>query len=102
MSAHYLIRLTDESGSVLEELSDGSGFIDDVLVPYATSVRGVARHIDPYGTTSFNALQCEELEAELNALNSIDESDQPFFSKLRAVVARAQVDVHLHLRFLGD
>lgn len=102
MSAHYLIRLVDERGSVLAEIQDASGFVDDVFVPYGEAHRGLSRHIDPYGRTSFNGIQCEALLEEISSMNRPTQIGADFLARLRPLLRRAVDEGHLHVVFLGD
>ena len=103
MSAHYLIRLVDEQGSVLAEIQDVNGVVDDLLVPHGEAHRGLARHIDPYGKTSFNGAQCEALLEEIDdSMRVMDQSHEDFLVQLRVLLRRAVDEVHMHLVFLGD
>ncbi len=102
MSAHYLIRLVDEQGSVLAEIQDANGFVDDALVPHGEAHRGLSRHIDPYGRTSFNGAQCEALLEEIESMKGMDQVGGDLLPRLRTVLRRAVDEVHLHVVFLGD
>jgi hypothetical protein len=105
MSSHYLIRLETPDGSVLAELQDEHGFVDDVLVPYAEKNHGVGRHIDPYGTTIFNGAQSDSLLEECKELATKQrlKSEHEFvFEGLSTVLLRAVNEVHLRVVFLGD
>jgi hypothetical protein len=104
MSAHYLIRLVDERGGVIAERQDSIGLVDDVLVPHAEKCRGLARHIDPYGRTSFNGMQCETLLEEFAAIHqgTMTVAQHSLLRQLDEQLRRAATEMHLHLVFLGD
>jgi hypothetical protein len=102
MSAHYLIRLIDEQGDVLAEMQDTNGFVDDALVPHGEAHRGLSRHIDPYGRTSFNGAQCETLLEEVESMSGTEQSHGALLVWLRTILQRAVNEVHLHVVFLGD
>jgi hypothetical protein len=104
MSAHYLIRIVEEQGSVVAEMQDVAGLVDNVLIPHAERCQGIARHIDPYGRTSFNGMQCEALLAEFDAIQpgTLLDVQRSTLRKLVELAQRAITEVHLHLVFLGD
>ena len=104
MSAHYLIHLADEQGSLLAETQDATGLIDEVLVPHSNRCRGLARHMDPYGKTSFNGMQCEALLDEFAAiqLDALMTDQCAVMKQLNELLRLAKKEVHLHLVFLGD
>jgi hypothetical protein len=102
MLSHYLIRLVDEQGSVLAEVQDTHGFVDDVLLPHGETSSGLSRHIDPYGRTSFNGIQCEVLLEEIRSIEGLDQLQGDFVARLRPLLQRAVDEVHLHVLFLGD
>lgn len=104
MGAHYLIRLVEEQGNVVAEMQDSAALVDNVLVPHAESRQGIARHIDPYGRTSFNGMQCEALLAEFDAIqpDTLIETQRDALRQLVELLRRAATEVHLHLVFLGD
>lgn len=104
MSAHYLIRLVEEQGAVLAEVQDFAGFVDDVLAPHAAKFQGLARHIDPYGRTSFNGMQCKGLMVELELLqnSNLMSVHGTLPQQLMELLRRAATQIHLHVVFLGD
>ena len=104
MSTHYAIRLVDGQGSLVAEMQDLAGLVDEHLVAHAKKCNGLARYIDQYGKTSFNGIQCEALLAEIEAIQPTTLSDTQHASlrQLSDLLQRAATEVHLHLVFLGD
>lgn len=105
MSTHYLIRLEADDKAVLAQIQDECGLVDNLLIPDATVNRGLARHIDPYGTTTFNGAQSETLLDECQSISSFPSLsiEQRFvLNELLGLFRRAATEVHLHVSFLGD
>ena len=104
MSAHYLIRLEDNQGVVIETIQDALGMVDDVLVPMSKRRKGQLQYIDPYGTTSFNGLQAEALLSELEKASSLVKSKEAgdLLKSLERIARQCSEEEHLFLKFYGD
>jgi hypothetical protein len=104
MSAHYIVRLVSEDGSIIREVQDTAGFIDDVLVPFGIKSKGISRHIDPYGTTTLNMLQVDELISEISCLQTTDLNSRHMFflSALETMLRASSEQVHTYVKFIGD
>lgn len=101
--SHYLVQLKTATGAVIEQFQDDHGLIDHQLIPYSEKVRGIARHIDPYSTTMFNGLQCEELKTEvLTIFPSLDAEQNQVAVRLVKLLDRAASEAHLFVWLLGD
>ena len=57
-------------------------------------------YLDPYGDTTFNRLQVEDLLRDLALLLAMEPN--PLGGELIALVKRSQDDVHLYVCFYGD
>jgi hypothetical protein len=104
VAVHYLIRLSAANCESVDEMQDVFGFVDNALIPHSQGHSGVSRHIDPYGKTSFNGIQCEVLLDELNALSN-ENLDQQYVETLHQLIGltkRAIEEAHLHVVFYGD
>ena len=104
MSAHYLIRLEDNQGSVIETVQDYLGIIDNILVSESRRRNGQLQYIDPYGTTSFNGLQAEALLCELKEAISLVKSKEAvnLLKSLERITRQCSEEPHLFLKFYGD
>lgn len=104
MSAHYLIRLEDNLGAVLDTLQDDLGLVDNVLVPMSKQLGGQLQYIDPYGTTTFNRLQTETLMGELREghCRVKNRESEERLKALERLASRCVSEPHLFLKFYGD
>lgn len=57
-------------------------------------------YLDPYGDTTFNCLQIEDLLSDLTLLLAIE--PHPLGDELITLVKRSREDVHMYVRFYGD
>jgi hypothetical protein len=57
-------------------------------------------YLDPYGDTTFNGLQTEDLLRDLALLLAME--PHPLGDELIALVKRSQEDVHRYVCFYGD
>ena len=57
-------------------------------------------YLDPYGNTTFNRLQIEDLLRDLDLL--LDMAPHPLGNELVALIKRSREDVHLYICFYGD
>lgn len=57
-------------------------------------------YLDPYGDTTFNCLQIEDLLSDLTLLFAVQ--PHPLGDELIALVKRSREDVHMYVRFYGD
>lgn len=62
----FLLRVLDEDGTIVEEVVADLSF-NPVRAGFSSSEFPMMGTLDPYGDTSFNYLQCELLEGELQA-----------------------------------
>lgn len=104
MSSHYIIRLEDNQNTVVEEIQDKVGLIDNVLVPWARLNKGQFQYVDPYGTTSFNGLQAESLLTELEGASRhvTDLMEAEVLRSLQRLARQCSEGSHLLLKLYGD
>ena len=104
MSAHYIVRLISEDESIIQEIQDTTGFIDNVLIPLGIKLKGVSRHIDPYGTTTLNALQASEITSDLCSLQSenLTPAQMHFSLSLANMLQITDEQPHMYIKFIGD
>lgn len=57
-------------------------------------------YLDPYGNTTFNCLQIEDLLSDLALLLAME--PHPLGNELIALVKRSKEDVHMYVCFYGD
>ena len=57
-------------------------------------------YLDPYGNTTFNCLQIEDLLSDLTLLLAVE--PHPLGDELIALVKRSREDVHRYVCFYGD
>lgn len=101
---HYLIRLKNNDNSIEEELIDDFSILDEYLIPNSTDLKGLLRHIDPYGTTCFNGLQAEEIIDEIKKINisKFNHEQKISFNVFLNLCKKCKDEVHKSLWIYGD
>jgi hypothetical protein len=102
------VELRTSRGDALRGLPDPSGGTFDAAGDFdrlLARADGILRSVDPYGNTTFNALQMADLLAEIARLvESADVSalERQGLDRLRVIGEQCRDGTHLHVWFIGD
>ena len=98
-------QLIKENGAVLEQVSDEQNLLVRLLqsMPHPESTHCL-QYADPYGDTTFNALQIGRFLDELKQVEAVAESaDERFLVReVRRLAALCAGKSHWYLKFVGD
>jgi len=96
--------LQDENGSTIKEEADSSNLMSrfvlhDNLGPYR-----LMKYLDPYGNSSFNQLQFDDLlrDLEMAKASSSAAEFKQYLSRVIRLVEEAKQSVHTYIKFIGD
>lgn len=98
------IEVQDENGTCLVALPDRLGLVVRLIPPVDDKTSLFLRFIDPFGDTTFNALQAQELISEIESrLSSVKEREvQDHWKLIVDLASQVATETHLYLKFLGD
>jgi hypothetical protein len=93
--------LQDERGARIGSAAD---FSPGLIPPEKDSRFVCLRFVDPYGDTTFNHIQAEYLEADLQLLSSQCSAPEQRaqLQQILSLVSACRAAVHLYIKFIGD
>ncbi len=96
----WTIVLEDENGQAIRTLPmvfnyddlDSLNFDDFILLKY----------IDPYGDTTFNTLQLDDLQTDFEKLKDVVSIQIEIIEQILDLIKESQDEVHTYIKFYGD
>lgn len=100
----FAIQLEDRQGKVVEEITDLESLLARVFPSWDDESFHCLRYIDPWGDTTFNHLQMDEVISELQRLRAVTavEVERAFIDAIEAMAQRCKDGEQVYLRFIGD
>lgn len=97
------VYIETEFGEKIDEFLDPKGIIARLL-PIGDNRYSLLCYVDPYGNTTFNRLQMEQILIELEQLKNEERTSEEIaaIEKLQEMARRCQNEPHLYLKFYGD
>jgi hypothetical protein len=98
------IQLEDQQGKVLEEIPDLESLLARLFPSWDDDTFHCLRYIDPWGETTFNHLQMDEVISELRRIRkkTAVEAERAFIDAIEGMATRCKEGEHRYLKFLGD
>lgn len=98
------IVLEDEDGGEIAVVGDPTNFLHEILPSVESLEFRCLGFVDRYGDTTFNRLQMDDVQRELNLLRSKSNQSevQALLDQISALAQRCKSDVHTYLKFYGD
>jgi hypothetical protein len=98
------IQLEDQQGKVLEEIPDLESLLARLFPSWDDDTSHCLRYIDPWGETTFNHLQMDEVISELRRIRkkTAVEAERAFIDAIEGMATRCKEGEHRYLKFLGD
>ena len=98
------IQLEDQQGKVLEEIPDLESLLARLFPSWDDDTFHCLRYIDPWGETTFNHLQMDEVIIELRRIREKTpvEAERAFIDAIEGMATRCKEGEHRYLKFLGD
>ncbi len=98
------IRLQDEEGNSIAEVSDASQHLNPLIPPLRDASYSCWRYVDEYGDTVFNRQQIKDFLNETDRLMRFTKSEEAkkLLMKVKRLARRCQKEPHLYLKFIGD
>jgi hypothetical protein len=98
------IQLEDAHGKVLEEIPDLESLLARLFPSWDDGTFHCLRYIDPWGETTFNHLQMDEVISELRRIRekTAVEAERAFIDAIEGMATRCKEGEHRYLKFLGD
>lgn len=100
----FNVALEDEHGTRLGQIDDPENLLHQVLPQREDDSYSLLSGVDWYGDTVFNRLQLPALRTELQRLQRqvVSAKHVELLERIARLAARAEAEVHLYLRFIGD
>lgn len=98
------IAIVDAGGAVVREVGGDPHALDPILPALDDHRFQAVRFIDPHGDTVFNVLQWPVVRVELEVLRSSTQAlpARRLLDEICALLANAEEQVHVYLKFFGD
>jgi hypothetical protein len=98
------IQLEDQQGKLLEGIPDLESLLARLFPSWDDDTFHCLRYIDPWGETTFNHLQMDEVISELRRVRekTAVEAERAFIDAIEGMATRCKEGEHRYLKFLGD
>jgi hypothetical protein len=98
----WTVRLEDERGKEIKSLKGPfiCGYLENQSVN--ESPFKILKYLDPYGDTTFNILQMDDVISDFELLQKMEECDGSFIQQIIVLAQECKAENHQYLVFVGD
>lgn len=96
----WTIILENESGQAIHQLSKEFNY--DELDNFSSNNFKILRYIDPYGDTTFNGLQLNDLQKDFEKLQKLIPDQGGIIEQIIELINESKNEVHTYIKFYGD
>ena len=95
----WTIILENEKGGAIETLPESFAYeeLDELHLPNFK----LFHYVDPYGDTTFNCLQMDDLIADMELLRELS-TQKPVIEQMILLLRKCKTQVHTYIKFYGD
>ncbi|MBS1635166.1 MAG: hypothetical protein JST26_04530 [Bacteroidetes bacterium] len=95
----WTIILENEKGEAIQTLAESLQY--EELSKLTLPKFKLFNYVDPYGDTTFNRLQIDDLIVDLGLLKKLSEQKDTI-DKIMSLAEKCKTDAHTYLKFYGD
>ena len=98
----WTVVLEDERGKEIKSLKGPfiCGYLENQSVN--ESPFKILRYLDPYGDTTFNIFQMDDVISDFEQLQKMEECDYSFVQQIITLAEECRSGRHTYLTFIGD